>query len=82
MNKYQFPTGGIHRFVSYAIKSMPDLTGKIVLDIPCGDGRASYEFIKKGATVLAYDLFPDFMKVEKIKAQYADLSHPLPLENP
>ena len=32
MNKYQFPTGGIHKFVSHAIKSMPDLTGKIVLD--------------------------------------------------
>ncbi|MGE4619051.1 MAG: class I SAM-dependent methyltransferase [Planctomycetota bacterium] len=77
----QFPQGGIHFFVSKYIQEMPDLTGKVVLDIPCGDGRSSYEFARKGAKIIALDLFPHFMKLPDVEAKYADLMEPLPLED-
>lgn len=79
--KYNFPAKGIHRYVTEYIQSLPNLAGKVVLDIPCGDGRASYEFIRKGAVVKAFDLFPDFMKLTEIEAEYADLTETLPVES-
>ena len=78
---YNFPKKGIHPYVAKFIRSLPDLTGKIVLDIPCGDGRASHEFIKKGADVKAFDLFPHFMKLKEIKAEHVDLTEVLPIES-
>lgn len=80
-NRYDFPRDGIHQQVVEYINNLPDLTSKVVLDIPCGDGRASYEFIKKGAEIVALDLFPDFMKLDNLQARYADLSKELPLED-
>lgn len=78
---YNFLKKGIHRYVAEYIKALPNLSGKVVLDIPCGDGRTSYEFIKKGAKVKAFDLFPSFMKLIEVKAEYADLSETLPIES-
>ena len=76
---YGFPESGIHRHVSEYIRTLPDLKGQTVVDVPCGDGRATYEFISKGATVKALDLFPDQIKVEGVRAEYADLAETLPL---
>jgi len=53
--QYDFPRQGTHKLVQDYIKNLPDLHGKTVLDIPCGDGRASYEFFEKGAKVIAFD---------------------------
>ena len=78
---YSFSETGIHKYVAEHIRALPDLSGKVVLDIPCGDGRASCEFKKKGAEVIALDLFPDFMKADDLKAEYADLSETLPIES-
>ncbi len=78
---YDFPDAGIHKYVSEYIRSLPDLSGKTVLDVPCGDGRSSYEFKKKGADIIALDLFPEFMTVDDIEAKYADLSEKLPVED-
>jgi SAM-dependent methyltransferase len=80
-NNYNFPIEGIHRHVVKYIKLLPDLSGKVVLDVPCGNGKASYEFMKKGAKVIALDLFPEFMKVSEIGASYADLSEKLPIDD-
>lgn len=79
--EYDFPEKGINKYVTEYIRNLPDLKGNVVLDIPCGDGRASYEFRKKGAEVLAFDLFPDFMQVEDMKAEFADLTDRLPVES-
>lgn len=77
----EFKHGGIHKYVQEYVDSLPDLTGKVVVDIPCGDGRASYAFRKRGATVRAFDLFPEFMKIDGIDAQFADLSERLPVDD-
>ncbi len=61
------------------IRGMKDLKGKTVVDIPCGDGRASYEFLLQGAKVLAFDLFPEFMTIEGFEASHGDLTGSLPL---
>lgn len=71
----------IDKYVTQYIENLPDLSGKTVVDIPCGDGRASYCFKKKGATVKSFDLYPEFMKVEGIQAQYADMLERLPIED-
>ncbi len=81
MNNKQYPRKGIHQYVAEYIRLLPNLTGKTILDIPCGDGRASYEFKKKGASVVALDLFPEFMSVDGIEAKYADLSEKLPIDD-
>lgn len=79
--EYEYPTRGINKYVAAYIESLPDLTGKVVVDIPCGDGRSSYSFSRKGATVKAFDLYPEFMKAEGIDAQYADLTERIPVED-
>jgi len=72
---------GIRKYVSRYIDSLPDLTGKVVIDIPCGDGHSSYAFSRKGATVKSFDLYPEFMKAEGLHAEYADLTERIPVED-
>ena len=78
--EYKFPKTGIHKYVMQYIQNLPDLSGKSVLDIPCGDGRSSYEFKKKNAKIIALDLFPEFMTLKNVKSNYADLQDTLPIE--
>jgi SAM-dependent methyltransferase len=75
----EFAVTGINRFVYDYIRSLPDLTGKVVLDIPAGDGRASNEFHRKNATVKALDLFPEFMRAPGVDAEFGDMAETLPL---
>ena len=78
---YGFYQGGIHRFVREYIQKLNSLKGKKVLDIPCGTGRASYDFLQQGADVVPLDLFPKFMRVDGLEAKYADLAEPLSVED-
>ena len=75
----RFPRRGVHGAVARYLESMPDLAGKVVVDIPCGDGRASAIFHRKGALVRALDLFPGAMRASGIVAEAADMSATLPL---
>ena len=75
------PNPASFRFVRDYIRSLGDLTGKVVVDIPAGDGRATRVFRDQGADVKAFDLYPEFMEVEGVDAQFADLSERLPLED-
>ena len=76
-----YPKKGIHRYVAEYIQSLPDLTGKRVLDIPCGDGRASYEFLKRGADVVSVDIFPEFYKINGVNPIYGDLRKKIPIDD-
>jgi len=80
-NSVDFPMRGIGKYVSRYIENLQDLSGKTVVDIPCGDGKVSHWFKERGATVEAFDLYPEFMKVEGIQAQYADMLERLPIED-
>jgi len=75
----KFDFGGIHRYVRTYIRQMPRLDGKVVVDIPCGDGRSTWEFLQKGASVRPFDLFPEFMALDGVNAEFADLADGLPL---
>jgi len=75
------PKGSIDRYVLPYIESLPDLRGKTAIDIPSGEGRASYMFAKGGAQVRAFDLYPEFTKVEDVKGEYADLNDGVPVED-
>ena len=71
--EYEFKHGTIYGYVRQYIESLPDLTGKVVVDIPCGDGRTSLAFQKQGATVKAFDLYPEFDQAPRF-ASVAELA--------
>jgi SAM-dependent methyltransferase len=50
------------------------LIGKIVIDLPAGSGSTSEFLLGAGATVEAYDLFPEYFKVSSIKCQRVDIT--------
>ncbi len=57
------------------------LFGRVVVDIPAGNGVTSAALQKAGALVQAYDLFPEFFRVEGVLCLPADLSEKLPIES-
>ena len=75
------PRSTIDRYVLPYIASLPKLNGKIAIDIPCGEGRASAGFAHRGATVHAYDLYPEFANVEGVEGEYADLNDGVPVDD-
>ncbi len=77
----KYPHGKIFAYVGRYIGALPDLSGKVVVDIPCGDGRASEAFARKGATIRAFDLYPEFNKADGVTAEYADMGDPLPVDD-
>lgn len=76
-----FPQTGIHKFVLKFIDKL-DVPPKFkALDCPAGDGRASHLLKKKGADVLALDLYPEFFKAEDVVCRQADLCEGFPVES-
>ena len=70
---------GINAYVFPYIKKMGDLSGKTVLDIPSGDGRATNLFKEQGAKVISLDIFP---RTEKFyTSQYGDMGEKLDIGN-
>jgi ubiquinone/menaquinone biosynthesis C-methylase UbiE len=77
-----FGTKDIKIFLkSLLIAKRKDLENKIVLDLPAGSGYSSAILKDIKAKVEAYDLFPDFFKVEGMKCKTADLSKELPIKS-
>lgn len=71
----------IKQFVRKHLESRSDLDGKVVVDIPAGSGYTSRILRDRGATVRAYDLFPEFFDVDGLTCQEADLLESLPIED-
>ena len=70
---------GIHAYVFPYIKKMGNLSGKTVLDIPSGDGRATNIFKEQGAKVISLDIFP---RTEKsYTSQYGDMGGDLEIDD-
>ncbi|HHT9110002.1 MAG TPA: class I SAM-dependent methyltransferase [Candidatus Brocadiaceae bacterium] len=78
---YKFPNSGINYFVSKYLKKMSNLKGKVVVDIPAGDGRASFVIKNMGGVVKAFDLYPELFVVKETTCAYADLMEPLPIDD-
>ena len=55
------------------------LKGKIVIDLPSGNGVTSRKLKDLGAKVEAYDLIPDFFHEKDIECKFADLKKDLPI---
>ena len=70
---------GIHAYVFSYIKNLGNLTGKIILDIPSGDGRATNIFKAQGAKVIALDIFPRSEKT--YTSHYGDMSEKLDVDD-
>jgi SAM-dependent methyltransferase len=56
-----------------------EFAGKTVIDCPAGSGVSSQRLKEFGANVLAFDLFPEFFKVEGLECQAADICKGLPV---
>jgi SAM-dependent methyltransferase len=76
-----FPSSGINRYVTRYIRGLGDLSGKVVVDLPAGDGRSSWLFAQAGAKVRALDLFPEFMRAPGLRGEHGDMGRRLPLED-
>lgn len=73
------PLIGIHAYVFPYIKSLGDLSGKTILDIPSGDGRASKAFKKQGGNVISMDIFP--RSEQSYNSKYGDMSRKLDIDD-
>jgi SAM-dependent methyltransferase len=56
-------------------------TNKTVIDVPAGTGISSETFHKAGANVEAYDLYPEFFKVEGVECKKANILKGIPVED-
>jgi 2-polyprenyl-3-methyl-5-hydroxy-6-metoxy-1,4-benzoquinol methylase len=74
-----FKRNEIGPFVESYFRMQGNLAGKIIVDLPAGDGRMSQALTALGATVDPYDLYPEFFKAEGLVCRPADLEQDLPI---
>lgn len=58
-----------------------ELNGKVVVDIPAGNGVTTNLLLNIGAKVEAFDLFPEYFMVNNHECKRADINQGIPLEN-
>src|SRR5450755_235815 len=63
----------------YLHRIKDELKGKIVLDMPAGNGVTSEILMELGSKVEAFDLFPEYFLVKGIECKKADINQGLPL---
>ncbi|MCB9094341.1 MAG: class I SAM-dependent methyltransferase [Halobacteriovoraceae bacterium] len=74
-------SGDIRDIAIEYISALPDFDGKVIVDIPAGEGFTSRAFHKKGAEVLPVDLFPQFFKDQDLECIKGDITNPpLPIK--
>lgn len=52
----------IKRFIDF----LPDIQGKVFVDIPAGPGGTAKLLHERGAIVQPYDLFPEFFTFDRL----------------
>ena len=75
----KFKRNEIGPFVERFFRTQGDLAGKVVVDLPAGDGRMSQALSALGASVEPYDLYPEFFKAVGLVCRPADLERDLPI---
>ncbi|HCL83602.1 MAG TPA: hypothetical protein DIC22_06480 [Chitinophagaceae bacterium] len=78
VNNPKSPKFAVKRYLT-SIKE--ELRGKIVLDMPAGNGVTSEVLLELGSKVEAYDLFPEYFLLKDIECKKADINTGLPIEN-
>ena len=78
VNNPKSPKFGVKRFL-FSIKE--ELQGKIVIDIPAGNGVTTEILLALGCKVEPYDLFPEYFLVKGIECKNVDINEGLPLAN-
>jgi ubiquinone/menaquinone biosynthesis C-methylase UbiE len=58
-----------------------DIAGKKVIDLPAGNGVTSQLLNNHGALVFAFDLFPEYFKIEELECRRADIATGIPLDD-
>ncbi len=58
-----------------------ELTNKIVIDIPAGNGATSEILMNLGAKVEPFDLFPEYFMLKNIKCDRADIIDKIPVDD-
>jgi SAM-dependent methyltransferase len=74
-----FGTSRTQHFVSAHLRGRGDLAGRVVVDLPAGEGTSAALLHELGAQVEPYDLFPAFFKVPGLECRPADLNGRLPI---
>ena len=70
-------TGHVYKYAH----NIKDLKNKIIIDIPCGDGRMSAVFKELGATVESYDLDSKDNDYTEHRHKLADMNERLPIDS-
>lgn len=73
--------GSIYDFTKIYLDSLGPLGGKTVVDIPAGRGLMSLEFKKRGANVIALDLYPEKIEGNLDEKLAANMNTRLPLSD-
>jgi len=58
-----------------------DIRGKVVVDIPAGNGSTSEILYNLDADVRSFDLFPEYFMFDKIKCERADIIKGIPISD-
>lgn len=71
----------IYDFTKTYLDTLGDLTGKTVVDVPAGLGDMSSEFTRRGAKVIALDLYPEKIKGDVDEKLFVDMNSRFPLKD-
>ena len=75
-----FNPGDIEYYMAgYIRQRRAEFAGKTCVDAPAGQGVTSRVLLDVGADVAAFDIFPQYYKVEGAQCEYADLTRHIPL---
>jgi SAM-dependent methyltransferase len=73
--------GSIYEFTRKYLDSLGSLEGRTVVDVPAGQGLMSLEFKRRGAKVIALDLYPEKIHVDVNEKLFVDMNSKFPLED-
>jgi SAM-dependent methyltransferase len=71
--------GSIYEFTHKYLDSLGSLDGKTIVDVPAGQGLMSLEFKRRGAKVIALDLYPEKINPDVDERLFADMNSRFPI---
>jgi SAM-dependent methyltransferase len=63
----------------YILRHPEQFAGKVIVDAPAGSGSTTQTLREIGAAVYAYDLFPEYFKVEGLTCERFNMAEGLPI---